>query len=250
MKIVAVIPAYNEGESILKVVKDVEKYVDKVIVIDDGSTDNTVKYADQSNAVVIRHPHNLGKGAACRSGFHAAVKLGCDAIITLDGDGQHDASDIPNFIKKASDKNAKISIVLGNRMTDVEKMPFVRYMTNKSLSLLISFLAGQKITDSQCGFRLIFKEILEKVDYENNRYDAESEILVRASRAGYLVEEVPVQTIYNNEFSKIHVFWDTLRFVRFFFRHLFHSPPVAFSEAKKISENLGTSVAERELRTS
>jgi hypothetical protein len=123
-------------------------------------------------------------------------------------------------------------------------------MTNKSLSILISFLARQKIEDSQCGFRLIYREILEKVDYENNRYDAESEILVRASRAGYPIVEVPVKTIYNGEFSKINVFWDTLRFVRFFFRHLFRSPPVAFSEAKLISENLGASIVDKELSTS
>ncbi len=249
MKIVAIIPAYNEGQSISKVIQNVESHVDKVIVIDDGSTDNTIKYAEKTDAVVIRHPHNLGKGAACRSGFYAAVKLGCDAIIMLDGDGQHDSSDIPAFISKAKENSGKPCIVLGNRMSDVKKMPFLRFMTNKSLSMLISFLAGQKIEDSQCGFRLINREILEKVDYENNRYDAESEILVRASRAGYSVVEVPVKTIYNGEFSKINVFWDTLRFVRFFFRHLFRSPPVAFSEAKKISENLGTSIVDKELST-
>lgn len=244
MKIVAIIPAYNEGETVKEVVNAVEPYVNQIIVIDDGSVDKTAHFAEQTSAIVIRHPQNLGKGAACRSGFYAAVKLGFDAIIMLDGDGQHAPSDIPTFIQEAKSRK-EACIVLGNRMSKVENMPLVRFLTNKSLSLLISFLARQTIQDSQCGFRLIFKEILEKVDYENNRYDAESEILVRAARAGFDIVEVPVKTIYNGEFSKIHVFWDTLRFIRFFLRHLFGSPPVTKSEEQKIAHNLANNLDER-----
>ena len=127
-------------------------------------------------------------------------------------------------------------------MGDTKDMPLSRYLTNKFLSLLISFLAGTKIQDSQCGFRLIHRRVLEAVDYENNRYDAESEILVRASRAGFSINEVPVQTIYRDEFSKINVFWDTARFFRFFFRHLFRSPPIIHTPAREISISLGQSL--------
>ncbi|MBF0198475.1 MAG: glycosyltransferase family 2 protein [Planctomycetes bacterium] len=246
MKVVGIIPAFNEGERVLKVVKGTKKYLDEVIVIDDGSSDKTVEYAEKAGAIVINHPHNLGKGAACRSGFYAAIKLGCDAIIMLDGDGQHACEDIPLFLDaaKKAELAGKSCIILGNRMSDVRNMPMIRRLTNTTLSLLLSFLAKQKISDSQCGFRFIHRQILEKVDYENNRYDAESEILVRASRAGFAIKDVPIQTIYSDEFSKINVFWDTLRFVRFFFKHLLYSPPISESEGRNLSISLGKSVLE------
>jgi glycosyltransferase involved in cell wall biosynthesis len=242
LNIVAIIPAYNEGKRIFEVVKETRRYVEQVIVIDDGSHDDTVAYAEKAEALVIRHPHNLGKGAACRSGFYGAMKLNCDAIIMLDGDGQHAPSDIPNFIQALQDNIQETGIVVGNRMTDTKDMPLARFLTNKTLSSMISFLAGTKMIDTQCGFRLIHRRVLEGVDYENNRYDAESEILVRAARAGFSIEEIPVQTIYNGEYSKINVFWDTLRFVRFFLRHLFKSPPVAESPARELSIKLGQMV--------
>lgn len=242
MNIVAIIPVYNEEANIQRIVRGTQKYVETVLVVDDGSTDKTVHHAEQAGAVVIRHPHNLGKGAACRSGFYAAVKLKCDGIIMLDGDGQHDPDEIPSLLKAREQSHGKPGIVLGNRMSDVKKMPFLRLQTNRLLSLLISFLARQKVHDSQCGFRYLDRDILEKVNYENNRYDAESEILVRASRRGFAIYEVPIRTIYGNEYSKINIFWDTLRFIRFFFRHLFHSPPVSVSEAHRISIKLGSNV--------
>lgn len=242
MKIVAIIPAFNEGRRIYDVVTETREYVEQVIVIDDGSHDDTVQHAERANAIVIRHPHNLGKGAACRSGFYGAMKLNCDAIIMLDGDGQHAPADIPKFIKALKDSKETTGMVIGNRMKNTSDMPWARYFTNKTLSGLISFLANTTITDTQCGFRLIHRNVLEKVDYENNRYDAESEILVRAARAGFHISETPVQTIYNDAYSKINVFWDTLRFCRFFLRHLFNSPPVAHSEARELSIELGKTI--------
>ena len=242
MNIVAIIPAYNEGRGISKVILESAPFVSKVIVIDDGSHDDTSTYAQKAGAIVIRHPHNLGKGAACRSGFYGAMSLGCDAIIMLDGDGQHDPADIPKFVATLQQCPQETGIVVGSRMADTKDMPLPRYLTNKFLSMLISFLAGTKIEDSQCGFRLIHRRVLEAVDYENNRYDAESEILVRASRAGFSIHQVPVRTIYRDECSKINVFWDTARFFRFFFRHLFKSPPIAHSPAREISISLGQSL--------
>lgn len=243
MNIVAIIPAYNEGQRIAEVVKDTFNYVKYVIVIDDGSHDQTVTFAEKAGAIVIRHPHNLGKGAACRSGFHGAMKLDCEAIVMLDGDGQHAPSDIPSFITALEKNRDKVGIVVGNRMMNTIDMPMARYLTNKTLSGLISLLARKTIKDTQCGFRLIHRRVLEEVDYENNRYDAESEILVRAARAGFSIQEIPVKTIYNDAYSKINVFWDTLRFVRFFFRHLFRSPPIAHSRARELSIELGQNLS-------
>jgi glycosyltransferase involved in cell wall biosynthesis len=243
LNIVAIIPAYNEGQGISKVILDCIPYVSKVIVIDDGSHDNTSHFAEETGAIVIRHPHNLGKGAACRSGFYGAMNLGCDAIIMLDGDGQHDPHEIPKFVTALKNSPLETGIVVGNRMNNTQDMPLPRYLTNTFLSFLISFLAGTKIKDSQCGYRLIHRRVLEAVDYENNRYDAESEILVRASRAGFSISEVPVRTIYRDEISKINVFWDTARFFRFFFRHLFKSPPIVESPARDISISLGQALS-------
>lgn len=242
MKVVAIIPVYNEGRHVRSVIDQTKKHVDAAIVVDDGSTDDTVQHAEQAGAVVIRHPHNLGKGAACRSGFYAAMKLEADVIITLDGDGQHDPEEIPKFIEARKNNIQRKGIVLGSRMQNVKDMPWLRLTTNRTLSALISFLARTKINDSQSGFRSIDREVLEKVDYENNRYDAESEILVRAARAGFEIDEIPIRTIYGDEYSKINVFWDTWRFVRFFIRHLVHSPPVANSEAREISMSVGKAV--------
>ena len=227
-RILAVIPVYNEAKHIGDVVQKTLGHVDRVIVVDDGSRDGTEKIATQAGARVIRHPLNLGKGAACRTGFQAAVQENFDGIVMLDGDGQHDPDDIPKLIAEGTRTRG---LVVGNRMKNTEDMPRSRYLTNRVLSFLVSCLAGQPIMDSQSGFRFLHRSLLEAVDYENNRYDAESEILVRASRKGFVITEVPIQTIYRDECSKIHVFWDTLRFVRFFFRHLFGSPPVKAREA-------------------
>lgn len=225
-QILAIIPVYNESQRIAEVVKNTLPHVDGVIVVDDGSRDGTEKIALEAGAKVIRHPLNLGKGAACRTGFQAALQEKAEGIVMLDGDGQHDPDDIPNLVEEG--KKSK-GLVVGNRMTNTKDMPKMRYLTNRLLSFLVSCLAGQPIQDSQCGFRFLHQNLLMAVDYENNRYDAESEILVRASRKGFPISEVPIRTIYQDEFSKIHVFWDTLRFVRFFFKHLFGSPDVQTS---------------------
>lgn len=241
--VVAVIPAYNEGERVKTVVEQTLKHVSRVIVVDDGSEDDTIRFAESAGALVVPHPYNLGKGAACRTGFYAAMRLGCQAIIMLDGDGQHAPEEIPLFIE-AMKREDSPGIYVGNRMHDTHDMPLSRYLTNRFLSSLISFLARQKVRDSQCGFRLIHREVLEKVHYENNRYDAESEILVRAARAGFAIREVNVSTIYGDEFSKINPFHDTIRFLRFFFRHLFFSPPVIIGPEHSIAVNAAEDLRE------
>ncbi len=237
MKKVAVIPAFNEADRLPDVISRTILEVDLVVVVDDGSTDDSTVVAKKAGAMVVRHPMNLGKGAACRTGFYAALELNADLVITLDADGQHD----PRFIRMLEEKAIAANgpcIVLGNRMNNTTPMPWIRWGTNRALSGLISFLAGQTILDSQCGFRLIHRSVLEEVDFINNHFDAESEILVRAARKGFPICEVDIPTIYGDEYSKIHKFWDTLRFAKFFFRHLFHTPVLRNTPERKVAMKL------------
>jgi hypothetical protein len=146
-------------------------------------------------------------------GFHYALNSGFDAVIIMDGDGQHLPEEIPYFIRLAEYSNS--GILIGNRMFKIKHMPFARVFTNKFMSRLISFVAGQSIPDTQCGFRLIKKEVLEKINLKTSKYETESEIIIRASRSGFKIESVPIKTIYNGEKSQINPVIDTLRFIKF-----------------------------------
>jgi len=221
MRICAVIPTYNEAKEIGWLVREVRKHGLDVAVVDDGSNDNTVDVAAQVGAVVLRNDVNQGKGATLARGFDYALKNGFDAVITMDGDGQHLPQDVPDFIRLAG--HSDNAIVVGNRMEKTKTMPFVRILTNKFMSWLISCVAGQKIPDSQCGFRLIKKEVLQKVKFGTKRFEAESEILIKASRLGFKIGSVPITTVYSKEKSRINPVVDTLRFIRFIIGELWIS---------------------------
>ena len=239
MKVLAIIPAYNEEQSLPGLIRQTQNYVDHILVIDDGSSDDTAKVSLAAGANLIQHPRNLGKGAACRSGFYAAKTLNVDAVIILDSDGQHDPSDIPNFIQAFYASQCNLGMIIGNRMKQTHNMPRLRYFTNLFLSKLISQLAGQKISDSQCGFRLIHKKMLATIDFESNRFDAESEIIVRAARSGFKISSCQIKTIYRNQYSKISPIRDTFRFFKFYFRHFISSPPIKQSLERDLSVQLG-----------
>ena len=130
----------------------------------------------------------------------------------MDGDDQHDIEDVANLIKRAHDTGA--DIVVGNRMEDTSGMPMMRFATNRFMSWLLSVLTGQRIPDTQCGFRLIRTEILKGIRLRSSNYDIDSEILLEAARSGRKIESVPVRTVYNNSRSRINPFIDTLRFIR------------------------------------
>ena len=212
MKTLALIPCFNEEAAIADVVRGCLRHTDAVLVVDDGSSDDTALRARQAGAVVIRHPRNLGKGVALNAGYAYAVREGCDAVITLDGDGQHDPGEIPKFIEAAA--SSDVHIVLGCRMADVSEMPRIRRFTNRTTSRFVSWLSGQKIEDSQTGFRLIKREVLEAVRCTTRNYDAEPEILIKAGRKGFRIGEVPVATIYHGGKSSINPVVDTWRFIR------------------------------------
>jgi glycosyltransferase involved in cell wall biosynthesis len=210
MKILALIPAYNEEERIGKVVKKTLKYCD-VIVIDDGSMDDTGKRAEEKGAFVIKHEKNRGKGDALITGFNYALKNNYDIIITLDADGQHDPSEIPNFLKKID----KYDIIIGAR--NFKEMPFPRRISNTITTFLLSLRTHQKIGDSQSGYRLIKTDALRGLDFKTERFILESELLVRAKcRIG----NVRIKTIYAGEKSHINNLRDTTKFIKFLIQSL------------------------------
>jgi glycosyltransferase involved in cell wall biosynthesis len=216
MRILAVIPCFNEETRIADVVRRCLRHTDAVLVVDDGSTDETAAKAKGAGAVVISHVRNRGKGVALNTGYAYAVRRGYDAVVTLDGDGQHDPGEIPKFIEAAG--SSGVHVVLGCRMTDVKDMPGIRRWTNRTTSRLVSRLSGQRMQDSQTGFRLIKCAVLEAVRCVTRNYEAESEILIKAGRKGFHVAEVPVSTIYHGGKSSIHPIIDTLRFIRLVLR--------------------------------
>jgi glycosyltransferase involved in cell wall biosynthesis len=219
-KICAVIPALNEETRILPVLEETLKHVDKVLVIDDGSTDNTGEESKSRGAEVLTHETNLGKGRSLRDGLDWACSNGFDFIITLDADGQHLPEEIPPFTEKAE---AGVELVVGNRMTDVETMPWLRKNTNLFMSWLVSKLATAHIPDSQCGFRLISSNCWQKISptIETTGFDFESEILIQAGRMGFSVDSVKISTVYGDEKSKINPVTDTIRFFKMVFRKYF-----------------------------
>lgn len=223
MKICVVIPTYNEAKAIAGVIREIRQHALDVVVIDDGSWDNTSEIARETGAIVLRNENNEGKGASLVKGFHHALNSGFDAVITMDGDGQHLPEEIPYFIRLATYSNS--GIFIGNRMFKIKSMPISRVITNKFMSWLISSLAGQNIPDTQCGFRLIKRGTLEKIKLKTSKYETESEIIIQASRLGFKIESVPIKTIYNGEKSQINPVTDTLRFIKFILRELWITKP-------------------------
>lgn len=208
---VAVICAYNEAAHIEAVVRGALRHV-PVVVVDDGSTDGTAEIAGRAGAWVLRKDRNHGKGAALVTGFRWAVRSGYRAVVCLDGDGQHDTGEIPKFLDLW---RLGHQAVFGNRMTDVASMPAARLAVNRLMGTTVSTLAGYRIADPQCGFRLYSAGCLRSLRVKTSRYDAEAEIAIQVARAGYRIASVPVRTIYTAVLkSKIRPIIDTIRFLR------------------------------------
>ena len=215
--VAALIPAYREENFICDVAKRTLAQLDHVLVVNDGSPDATEARAKESGAEVITHEVNRGKGAAIKTGLKALTERGFKYIQILDGDGQHLPEEIPRFIEEANRSQAHV--IVGNRMSDVEKMPFVRKMTNRFMSWQISSVAGQPIPDTQCGFRMIHRDVAPLLFCETDAFDYETEMLLIASKAGFKIGAVPVSTIYGDEKSKIHPVRDTIKFFKLMNRY-------------------------------
>lgn len=212
--VAALIPAYFEAAHIKEVAEKALKFLDVVLVVDDGSTDGTSDAAQAANAEVIRHEKNAGKGAAIKTGLTALLaKDAVQYILILDGDGQHLPSEIPNFLQAANETDA--ALIVGNRMEDLETMPFVRKMTNRYMSWTISRVIGQHVPDTQCGFRLFDRRLAEEfLKSASSAFDFETEMLAMAARCGVKIGAAKVSTVYGDEVSQIHPVRDTIKFFK------------------------------------
>ncbi len=208
----AVVPCYNEAGGIGGVVEDIRRYLPNVIVADDGSFDGTAEAARSAGADTERVPVNRGKGAALRRGWKLAHERGFKWALTMDGDGQHSAEDIPKFFDCAQKTGARL--VIGNRMGHEEAMPWLRRRVNRWMSRDLSRLTATLLPDTQCGFRLAHLETLQRLPLASDRFEIESETLVSFLAAGYAVKFVPVTVIYNFGRSKIHPLPDTWRWLK------------------------------------
>lgn len=213
----AIIPCYNEARTINRIVRSARQHVAEVLVVDDCSADNTAAEAGAAGARVLMHPQNMGKGAALKTGFAAAAALSFGAAVTLDGDGQHDTTEIPLFLEAYA--SGGCDMVLGNRMTDTRAMPLVRRCANRFTSWAISRMVGVPMADTQCGFRLIGLDFWKAVHLDSCRFDLESEILIKACRSGARIREVRIRTIYfGTHKSKISPLPDMVRFFQLLWR--------------------------------
>ncbi|MFH1594211.1 MAG: glycosyltransferase family 2 protein [Candidatus Omnitrophota bacterium] len=220
MRTCVLIPSNNEERTIGGIVREIKGLGHEVIVIDDGSTDNTGKIASENGAVVMRNIKNLGKGASIKEGFDFILRMtNFDSVIIMDGDGQHNPKEIEKFISYAREHGD--DLIIGNRMAVTKDMPFVRLATNRCMSLFLSLVCRQAIPDTQCGFRLIRRKVLKKIKLESRKFDLESEILIKASRAKFKIGSVPIETIYSDELSHIRPVKDTLRFIGMILRSYF-----------------------------
>jgi len=219
MNYCVLIPSYNEAKTIGSIIRQLKARNKAVYVVDDGSTDDTFSIAASEGAIVIRHKRNMGKGASLREGFRHILKKEFDAVLVMDGDNQHEAGTIDDFVKKMDEGGA--DIVIGNRMTDTSSMPIVRKVTNRFMSWLISKICAQYVPDTQCGFRLIRRAVLEAINLESSNFEIESEIILRASRQHFKIKSVPIKTVYQDERSRINPVIDTIRFIAFMIKASF-----------------------------
>ena len=213
-----VIPAFQAEKTIGGLVHQVRQQGLAAVVVDDGSSDRTAQIASAEGALVISHLRNEGKGRALRTGFEYALRSKYDGIITMDGDGQHDAAEIPSLVRAGEVQHA--GMVLGNRMCNGATMPVVRRWTNELMSELICALTRLRIPDTQCGFRFIRKELLQSVPLTASRFEIETELLLGAAAQRWKIISVPIRTIYQGEGSHIRPVRDTIRFIGLILRHL------------------------------
>jgi glycosyltransferase involved in cell wall biosynthesis len=207
-----IIPCRNEARFIAPLVREVRALLPQIIVVNDASLDATAAEASAAGAEVISQIEPQGKGAALRAGWNHARERGFAWVLCMDGDGQHAPADIPRFLECA--ERSRASLVVGNRMSEADRMPFVRRVVNRWMSRRLSVLAGRELPDSQCGFRLVRLAALGRIELSATQFEIESEQLLAFAAAGEPIEFVPVQVIYRSERSKIHPLRDTLRWLR------------------------------------
>jgi len=208
--IIALVPAYNEAKKIAGVVKATKPYL-PVWVIDDGSADDTAAAAEDAGAVVIRQEPNQGKGMALKRGFQLALDAGVDAVVTLDADGQHDPAEIPLFLE-AFQKHGS-ALIIGWR--NFRQMPIQRRIANTLGSVLMSWALKSRIVDDQSGYRLIGKDLMKAAMCSPlPGYEFEVDMLRICLQHGWVIDWVPIKTIYADEVSSIQPVKHVIQFVK------------------------------------
>lgn len=209
-KVLALLPAYNEHTHIARVIAGAKKFL-PVLVVDDGSQDDTAEIARESGAIVLRQEPNQGKGAAMERGFRYALENGYDAVITIDADGQHDTGEIPLFLEEFK-KNCS-DLIIGRR--DFRKMPFVRMCSNTIGTWMFSWAMGQYIPDNQSGYRLVSARLMDRMlTSKLHGFEFEVEMILRCVMEKYKLGWVTIKTIYADEHSHIHPIPHVIRFFK------------------------------------
>ena len=196
MNTVAVIPARDESKTIGALISQIKKYVDDIIVVDDGSRDDTSGAAEKAGAIVARHAINLGKGAALKTGCDLALKLKAKNIIVMDADGQHKPSDIPKFIEKLKNYD----IVIGYRKYG-GAMPLMFQLGNRSIELASLILFGLHVRDTQCGFRAFRTSVYPRLRWKSVDYSVESEMIAKISKKRLKFAQILIETIYGDKYK-------------------------------------------------
>jgi glycosyltransferase involved in cell wall biosynthesis len=213
-KIAAVIPFYNEQQTLPEIITRTLPYTGVIIAVNDGSTDDFLRNIRINERIVlISNRKNEGKGFAINRGLKKSLELKTDITITLDADLQHPPEFIPSLIQKLGE----FDLVIGNRLGNTKGMPFKRVLSNKITSFMLCIRLRQFIPDSQCGFRAYKTRLLNEIIPVSKGYEAETEILIKAKRKGFKIGFAEIPTIYGNEKSKI----SSLKTIRGFLRVLF-----------------------------
>jgi len=217
----AVIPGYQEEKHIGDIVRRARQRLNHVLVVDDGSSDQTAQRAREAGAKVTVHGQNRGKGEAIKTGLRYCLERQFTGVILLDADGQHHPEEIDRFIAAAGSATQPFFFI-GNRMNNLGGMPFIRRVVNRYMSKRISRLCGQQIPDTQCGFRMLDRQLIPELLGGGNRFDYDTEMLIIASRKGYQIESIPITTVYSDEVSKIQPIRDALGFFKLMRRYRMH----------------------------
>jgi len=211
--VLALIPAFNEATRIGSVIRGAAAQL-PVLVVDDGSQDDTATAAEAVGATVLRHQRNQGKGAALRNGFAWAMERGYGAVLTLDADGQHDPAEIPTFLDAfALDAG---DLIIGYR--DFSQIPLVRRIANTVGRLTLSWALGRPIRDNQSGYRLVSRPVMESLHPTVEGFEFEVEMIAQTVRAGLRLAWVPISTIYAGESSHIEPWGHTVRYFKLVWR--------------------------------
>jgi glycosyltransferase involved in cell wall biosynthesis len=209
ISVAVVIPAYDCADTIGAVTAGARRHASDVVVVSDGSRDDTADVARSAGGRVEVLPENRGKGVALRRGVDLALERAPNLLVLMDADGQHDPDDLPALIEAG--RSGKFDLIVGSRLQDAARIPGVRYWTNYIGTRALTWMTGYTLLDSQSGYRLMTAELARRMSLRSSGYAIETEMLIKAAKLGARLGHVRVRTIYNSEISHFEPFADTIR---------------------------------------